>query len=586
MNRFLENLAPPGWEKLKCHKILQNLDTPCPFCTNDIILKQKPEPYYWEFYNKNFDRHYAIVDRIIKWTDGRDVRFEMAKDITEHKKIETELKTSKIWLSQTMNIARVGGWKIYLPDKRLEWTDENFKIHELSNKNQPNLNEAILLFHEDDRPLVIAALENILQYGESFDFEARVITAKQKLIWVRLIGNASFDEDGILTVRGMTQDITERKTAERRLLESERLTAVGELASGVAHDFNNALQGILGNIELALIDNISNETRDYIITAKKSVHDAASRVNLLQRFARKQTEQEEYESIDLNDLISDSIGQTRTLWKNQAEKDGIIINITTHYGENILSRGNPGELRSVMYNIIKNSVQAMPQGGRIDIKTRKEGEQLYITIADTGLGMDENISKKIFQPFFTTKGFDLGKGLGMAGAYTIIKEHKGGIYVKRSQPGKGTEIEIILPYCQNEQSKEFKKKEYSGTARVLWVDDEETINNLAKHMLSTMGHQSDIASNGSEAIELLEINQYDLMITDIGMPNMNGWQLIEKIKGKYPEMKIAILTGWEDSIEPEQKTKFGVKYILKKPILMDKLKNVIGEIMLMKKSSH
>ena len=379
-------------------------------------------------------------------------------------------------------------------------------------------------------------------------------------------------------------DITERKRAGKRILEAERLSAIGELSSGVAHDFNNALQGILGNLELALIDNIPPETRKFIETAKKSAQDAASRVRLLQRFAKNKTGQEEHEPINIKDIIDDSIAQTRTLWKDEAQKDGLTFDLRTHYQENVMVMGNSGDLRSVLYNIIKNSIQAMPKGGTIDISTRREGEKVYLSVADTGIGMDEETAKKIFQPFYTTKGFDQGKGLGMSGVYTIIKEHKGAVYVKKTKPGNGTEIELMLPYCEPEKSREEKKKEYSGIAKILWVDDQKMIRRYGEKMISMMGHEIDVASSGKEALDLLATKQYDLMITDIGMPNMSGWQLTEKIKGKYPKMKIAVVTGWGDDVDAEQKTKHGVGYVLGKPVDMEKLKNLIGEVLQMKTS--
>ncbi len=379
-------------------------------------------------------------------------------------------------------------------------------------------------------------------------------------------------------------DITARKLAEKSILEAERLSAIGELAAGVSHDFNNALQAILGNLELALLDQVPPETRKFIETAKKSAQDAASRVSLLQRFAINKTGQAEHEPISIKDIIEDSIAQTRTLWKDDAQKEGLTFDIRTDCQESVTVRGNRGDLRSVLYNIIKNSIQAMPQGGTVEIRTRSDGKKAYLSIADTGMGMDEETAKKIFQPFFTTKGFEQGKGLGMSGVFTIIKEHRGDICVKRTLPGHGTEIELTLPCCEPETVREVKRKEYSGVARVLLVDDEAMIREIMQELVANMGHQIDVASSGREALDFLATGRYDLLITDIGMPYMSGWQLAEQIKGVYPDMKVAVVTGWGDSVDAAQKTHHGVGYVLGKPVGREQLKNLIGEVLQMKTS--
>ncbi len=379
-------------------------------------------------------------------------------------------------------------------------------------------------------------------------------------------------------------DSTERKRAEKALINTHRLSAIGELAAGVAHDFNNALQTIFGSLELSLLENITPETREYIETAKKSAIDAASRVRQLQRFSGKNESSLEYSDVNLSEVVEDTIIQTRTLWKDESQRNGIDITIKTDYAPGLNVFGNQGELRSVLYNLIKNSVHAMPEGGTINIGTRKDKENLYLTVTDTGIGMDEEVQKRIFQPFFTTKGFEQGKGLGMSGAYSIIKEHLGYIYIKKSAPDEGTTFELKFPYTERKIHTEKKiETGYSGSARVLWVDDEESIRELEKMLLTKMGYETDVASSGQEALELLTKNSYDLMITDIGMPGMNGWQLAEQVKEKYSEMKIAVATGWGDDVSTGQKQKYNIGYVLGKPVSQEKVRNVINEVIQMKK---
>jgi len=225
----------------------------------------------------------------------------------------------------------------------------------------------------------------------------------------------------------------------------------------------------------------------------------------------------------------------------------------------------------------------MPGGGTLSFKTGKTGEGIYITVSDTGTGMDEETKTRIFQPFFTTKGFGQGMGLGMSTAYTIVKEHGGEIYVKATEPGKGTSIEIILPYSK-EKEKTLKNiiPGYECPARVLWVDDEEMVRNAGKKQLEKLKHYADTAASGDEALNMLQSRQYDLMITDIGMPGMSGWQLAGKVRGKYPGMKVVVVTGWDTDVSNEDKEKYGIGYVLGKPVDLEQLNHLVAEVMQLK----
>ena len=447
-------------------------------------------------------------------------------------------------------------------------------LHLIHPKDRPSLDDAVLLHKESTKHIKyiyrIVCKDGSIKYWD--DNGSPVLDQKGKPTkWV-----------------GGISDITKRMKAEEALIQSQRLSAIGELASGVAHDFNNSLQGIFGNIELVLLRDISPEVRDYLEAIKRSATDAASRIQQLQRFSGKGKGQNNYEQLNLNSVVDDVISQTRPLWKDECEKAGITIAVEKNYaGKELRVDANAGELRSILYNLIKNSVYAMPEGGRLAFETGETGKAVYVTVTDTGTGMDEEIKARIFQPFFTTKGFERGKGLGMSISYAIVKEHGGEIYVKESALGKGTSIEIMLPYSKRKEGKlEDAVSEHEGSARVLWVDDEEIIRDVGKAQLEILNHSADVAASGEEALSLLQNNQYDLMITDIGMPNMSGWQLAKIIKGNYPGMKIAVVTGWRadvsNEVSNEEKEAYGVGYVLGKPIIMNQLKNLVNEVLQLK----
>ncbi|MFO8239441.1 MAG: response regulator [Dissulfuribacterales bacterium] len=437
------------------------------------------------------------------------------------------------------------------------------------------------LIHPDDRHLLE---DTFLLHKESIkpvEYSYRVRCKDGSIRYWNDNSSPVLDQEGKSNkwVGGIS-DITERKEAEEALIQAQRLGAIGELASGIAHDFNNSLQGILGNIELALLKDISPEVRDYLETVKKSSLEAASRISQLQRFSGKGKSQTSYKQMSLNGIIDDMVAQTRPLWKDESEKLGITIEIEKNYAAKELTvDANAEDLRFVLYNLIKNSVQSMRKSGKLTFKTGETETGIYVTVTDTGTGMDEEIRARVLQPFFTTKGFEQGKGLGMSTSYAIVKEHGGDIHVKQTALDKGTSIEIILPYSRKKENRpEDDFPGYKNSAKVLWVDDEEVIRDMGKALVKALGHSADVAASGEEALRLLLNNQYDLMITDVGMPNMSGWQLAEKIKGNYPEMKVAVVTGWGTDVSKEEKEKYGVCYVLGKPIDMGQLEYIVAGV--------
>lgn len=435
--------------------------------------------------------------------------------------------------------------------------------------------------HPDDVDTYVNFLIEIIEPDKKRNYvEYRVRNKDQSWSWHVSSVTPQFDKDDkVISYIGIAHDISERKQAEKAIIESQRLSAIGEMASSVAHDFNNSLQAISGNIELALLKpSLPPEIEKYLVTILTSATDAATRVQLLQRFAGKKKNASEYQQVNLNKVITDVIAQARPIWKDRMEADGFQIKIEAIQKDIPAVEGNDSELRSVVYNVVKNSIEAMPEGGKIIFKTGLREGYVYIQITDSGIGMNEEAKTRLFQPFYTTKGFEAGRGLGMSGAYSIIKEHKGNIKILETAPDKGTTIEILLPYkFENSFPGEEGKKEKATQKReILWVDDDKMIREVAGEMLEALGHNSVIVKNGYHALELLETKKFDLVITDVGMPDINGWLLAEKIKEKYSgEIKVAIVSGWNEQIIDEKKLKYGVEHILVKPIQLSNLKSLI-----------
>ena len=365
------------------------------------------------------------------------------------------------------------------------------------------------------------------------------------------------------------------------------------MSSSIAHDFNNSLQSIFGNVELAMLNNDNpNTTQEYLKTIKNAARAAAERVQHIQRFGGTKQTAHAFASVDMNEIIHEVKDQTRPLWKDDAEQKGITFNVTLNGGNIPLIAGHKGELSSALFNIFKNGFEAMPEGGSLSVSTKKNTTGIVITIKDTGTGMNEETRLRLFQPFYSTKGFDIGRGLGMSGVHSIIKEHGGTIIVKDTAPGKGTTIEISLPFSDKviiddpsikvETPDQAAKKSHL-ILKVLWVEDDAIIRMNAALIVEMIGHQIDTASGGEKALELLQQNKYDIVFTDIGMPVMNGWQLADIINEQYNgQMKLAVVSGWGLEIDMEKKNKHQIDYIINKPFAINEIEKLLEEIVLLK----
>ncbi|HET9478664.1 MAG TPA: ATP-binding protein, partial [Pyrinomonadaceae bacterium] len=304
------------------------------------------------------------------------------------------------------------------------------------------------MVYEGDRELVKEKLDAALT-GAPQTYEMRYFSRDGQLRYAR-VDNSPLVVDGRTTgVLGIARDITEQKEERERAARADKLRALGQLASGVAHDFNNSLAAILGRAQLlrrqivepALVRNL-----DIIQTAAE---DAAATVRRIQTFARK-SPVKEFELVDVGSLLNDAVEITRTRWQNEARVRGLEYEVNLDTATGINTYGSASELREVFVNLIVNAVDAMPKGGKLFITCRCHDGRLQLTFKDNGMGMPEDVRQKIFEPFFSTKGAH-GTGLGLSVSYSIIERHEGSISVL-SAPGKGTEFTIDLPAVMAESS--------------------------------------------------------------------------------------------------------------------------------------
>jgi PAS domain S-box-containing protein len=358
-------------------------------------------------------------------------------DITEQKKQEEEklanqlkLEKTKKELNQAQKLAHVGNWIFNPGMDKPDWSEEMFRIWGFDPKESaPDYKPDIInRVHPDDQQLFNSAFSKAINPGIPYDIEFRICIPGEGEKIVRSIFEPAQDENGEKIISGTNQDITEQKKFEKDQVRHQRLKAIGEMSSSIAHDFNNALQEMMGNMEVINLESgLSKNALERLNTVKAIINDTAGRVSALQKFGDPKSDENNSRLINLNTLIQESLNQSRPLWKDEMEKKGQRIKVKTNFQEIPKIYCPEGELKTVVFNLIKNGIEAMPEGGEIIIETGTRDDLVYTTFTDTGVGMDAEAKMKLFEPFFTTKGFNPGRGLGMSGAYSIVKNCNGDI---------------------------------------------------------------------------------------------------------------------------------------------------------------
>src|SRR6266550_1174557 len=395
-----------------------------------------------------------------------------ARDLSELRKVEAVARERQSLLQNILESAREA---IYALDKEGNYKWCNQAMLDMTGYELADIigHSFLERTHEDDRQMRQERFAEALN-GEAQSFESRYI-ARDGSVRFAAVNTAPIIVDGETKgVLGIAHDITEQKQERDRAQRADKLRALGQLASGVAHDFNNSLAAILGRAQL-ILRRVKDEelirSLGIIVTAAE---DAASTVRRIQTFARKSVATE-FELLDVGNLLRDAIEITRTRWQNEALAAGLNIDVVLNAEPQSFIAGNASELREVFVNLIVNAVDAMPHGGSLKICCNRKGERIKLRFADTGTGMKEEVRERIFEPFYTTKGVH-GTGLGLAVSYGIIERHQGMITVE-SQLRKGTTFHIDLPFAKNQQESKRAAEQIWTTKMlsILVIDDEEFV---------------------------------------------------------------------------------------------------------------
>jgi signal transduction histidine kinase/ActR/RegA family two-component response regulator len=383
-------------------------------------------------------------------------------------------------------------------------------------------------------------------------------------------------------------EMAERRKAEHALLQSERLKAVGELASGVSHNFNNLIQIVLGNAQLALIN---LETGDYA-SVKSSVeqivessHLASGTVRRLQDFALAQPGQSQSKGtfFDFSRMVKQACAMSQIWWKTIPEKAGAVVDLVQDLAAGCKVSGKEHELFEVVVNLIKNAAEALPGGGQILVETAREDGEVVLRVSDTGMGIEPDNLAKVFEPFFSTK-HGHGAGMGLASSFGIVSRHSGTISVV-SEPGTGTTFTVRFPSV-GEVAPDVPVREppIGLHKRILVIDDMQPITALLATGLAEYGQTVYTALSGADGLHVLEEHPVDVVICDLGMPGMNGWDVAATIKDLCTEKSIPkpcfiILTGWNDQAEADDKmAASGVDVVIQKPVDVANLLQIIRDL--------
>ncbi len=379
----------------------------------------------------------------------------------------------------------------------------------------------------------------------------------------------------------------ELRAAQEHIIQQERLRALGQMASGIAHDFNSALSPILGFTELLLLlppEQFAEKAKNYLEMIKTSAQDAAETVKRLREFYRAREKEEKLSAVDINEIITHVINITQPRWKGMAQTKSANILIRKELQDVPRIRGNESELREALTNFIFNAVDAMPEGGEIVISTcTKETEEgatcVCVSVTDTGDGMTEDVKNHCLDPFFTTKK-ETGTGLGLSMVHGIIQRHDGKLQIE-SEPGKGTTFHIEIPVHEGNGNKKYQAAAQEMSARqlsILVVDDEPSIRMVLEEYAKALGHTAESAANVSEAKLWLETKSFDAVITDRSMPGESGDRLAAFIKQKWTELPVILLTGFGDMMQSEGEKVEGVDEILSKPVTLSSLRAALERV--------
>ena len=514
-------------------------------------------------------------------SEGNDLSLiGIGRDITERKVMEKALHDSEEQFRTLCNAAPIG---IFMSDGEGNANYFNPRWQEITGMSaSEGMGKGwVKGIHPDDLDEIGKVMHEAMTKGRISPHEHRQLTPQGNTIWVRVLASPIYGSDGsVSSIVGTLEDITDFQQARQEMLKAVKLESLGVLAGGIAHDFNNILTAIFGNISLARFQlHDSEAVNNRLEDAENAIIRATDLTKQLLTFARGGEPIKTI--IKVNDLMLDTA---------RFVLHGTNVNCEFNLGDDIWPvEADEGQIGQVIHNLILNAVQAMPQGGTVTIHSQnvnsltKENRFVKIIVADTGIGIPENILQKIFDPYFTTK--TQGNGLGLATCYSIIKKHGGKIRVA-STVGEGTKFFISLPASEHKcesGSKSPTKLSY-GSGRVLVMDDNEDVRNIAQGILKELGYTVELAGDGAEALAIYAQRKEQgtpiyAVILDLTIPaGMGGKETIKNLLKMDPDVKAIVSSGYSNDPVMANYRDYGFRAVLSKPYRPQEMSKVLRDL--------
>ncbi len=447
--------------------------------------------------------------------------------------------------------------------------------------------------------MIVLVLEEIRYHNEQTLAEITAVRSEKEELQLKILTTEEKCRSLYNQVRltdGVQKAYDELRQTQQVVVQQERLRALGQMASGVAHDVNNSLSPVVAYSEILLLTlpDLPEESRNYLEIIKQSGEDIAKIVARMREFYRRRSESEALVPVDLNRIIKEVIELTRPRWRDIPQREGIAIEIRQELERQLpMLSSEPSELREALINLVFNAVDALPQGGTITFVTRSIRvpfpenagafeRRLQFELKDNGIGMDEIVRQHCLEPFFSTKTLKGGTGLGLAMVYGMVQRHAGNIEIQ-SSPGHGTCVRLTFP-IREETSRTIPvplpKANAEHSLRVLCIDDDEPIRQLLDDCLTHFDHRVVTAVDGKEGIEMfraakLRNEPFEAVITDLGMPRMDGHQLARAIKAESPLTPIIMMTGWGAMMKEDGEVVPEVDVLVGKPPKIQELNDLL-----------
>jgi len=378
---------------------------------------------------------------------------------------------------------------------------------------------------------------------------------------------------------GLQQANRELRQVQEMMFQEERLRALGQMASGIAHDINNALSPILGFAELLLHEGEwEPKTKRHLEMIATSARDIAVVVDRLREFYRGRDKQDPLRPVDLVRVAADAVELTRPRWRDMPQEQGLVIQVRDELPEELPPvLGVEAELRQALANLLLNAVDAMPQGGELTVRGYAQEPWVVLEVTDTGTGMTDEVRRRCLEPFFTSKG-ERGTGMGLSVVFGVINRHEGEIDI-RTALGHGTTFVLRLPAAKNGFLEEECQPIRVRPARLLCVDDEPLLREFLQDALTQFGHTVTVADGGQAGMAAFAAGQFDAVITDLGMPEVDGRTVALGVKARSPETPVILLTGWGTRLRVEGDIPEGVDLVLAKPTTSRQLQMALAEVL-------